>query len=169
MVKLAKFEQVLHYIINKCGNLQNVGKTVIWKILYFSDFDFYELYEKHLTGEEYYKLPMGPAPKNFDKAISELKDKRKIKETKIKCGDYLQIKYTSLKEPELSLLDAIEIKEIDKVIRKLSSMNAAQISEYSHKDMPWKSAKDKEQLDYEMVFYRDDLMSVREYPQCQNQ
>ena len=30
-----KFEQVLHYIISKKGSLDNVGKTVLYKMLYF--------------------------------------------------------------------------------------------------------------------------------------
>ena len=42
-------------------------------------------------------------------------------------------------------------------------MNASQVSAYSHGDMPWKSAKEQEDLDYEMVFYRDELYTVREY------
>ena len=32
---LEKFKQVLHYIIAKVGSLDNVGKTVLYKILYF--------------------------------------------------------------------------------------------------------------------------------------
>ena len=54
-----KFKQVLHHIISSVGSLENVGKTVIYKMLYFSDFDNYELKEVSLTGERYVKLPMG--------------------------------------------------------------------------------------------------------------
>ncbi len=53
---------MLHYIIYSVGNLPHIGKTVLWKLMYFSDFDYYELYEKHLTGEQYRKLEHGPAP-----------------------------------------------------------------------------------------------------------
>jgi hypothetical protein len=44
-------------------------------------------------------------------------------------------------------------------------MTAKQISALSHKDTPWLVAKDKEQLDYEYVFYRPEETSVREYEQ----
>ena len=43
-----KFKEMLHHIINECGYRPNVGKTVMFKLLYFSDFDFYELKEKFL-------------------------------------------------------------------------------------------------------------------------
>jgi uncharacterized phage-associated protein len=161
-----KFEDVVHYIIHRCGNLDKFGKTVLWKMLYFSDFDYYELYETSITGEEYCKLDKGPAPKHFDTVIEKLKDKGKIKQTKCTFKGYDQIKFVSLKNPDLSRLNAREIKEVDKVISKLSTMNAAQVSALSHEDMPWKTAKDNEVLDYEMVFYRSPLMSVRDYEEC---
>jgi uncharacterized phage-associated protein len=149
-----KLGDVLHYIIHKCGSLDNVGKTVLWKMLYFSDFDYYELHEKFLTGEEYCKLKMGPAPKHFDEVMSKLKTEGKIKETKNKICEYNQIKFISLQQPDLSKLSAQEMKEIDRVINKLGNMNATQVSALSHEDMPWKTAKDNEVLDYNMVFYR---------------
>ena len=52
----------------------------MYKLLYFSDFDFYELYETKMTGETYKKLQRGPAPDNFDLAIIEL-EKNKIKKS----------------------------------------------------------------------------------------
>ncbi|MFH2048977.1 MAG: helix-turn-helix transcriptional regulator, partial [bacterium] len=34
-----KFKQVLLYILDKCGAKANVGETVLYKLLYFSDFN----------------------------------------------------------------------------------------------------------------------------------
>ena len=42
-------------------------------------------------------------------------------------------------------------------------MNARQISAFSHRDMPYKATGDGDIIDYELVFYRDSLFSVREY------
>lgn len=158
-----KFETVLHYIIQKCGSLDNVGKTVIWKMLYFSDFDYYERYEKHMTGEVYCKLPRGPAPSHFDIVIKTLEKEKKINPTNGMFGKYEQQKFVSLKEPDIKILDAEEIKVIDNTIQKLSAMNATQISAYSHLDTPWKATEDNGIIDYELVFYRENTTSVREY------
>ncbi|MFH1334539.1 MAG: hypothetical protein ABIH77_04520 [Pseudomonadota bacterium] len=38
------------------------------------------------------------------------------------------------------------------------------LSELSHLDVPWLGAKEKEELDYEAVFYRTSNTSVRDYP-----
>ncbi|MFA4889304.1 MAG: helix-turn-helix domain-containing protein, partial [Candidatus Omnitrophota bacterium] len=51
--RLDKFKEVLIYILNKVGSKPNVGETVIYKLLYFIDFDFYEKYEEQLIGATY--------------------------------------------------------------------------------------------------------------------
>lgn len=158
-----KFKQTLHYIISQCGHLENIGKTVLYKILYFSDFDYYELYEENLTGEVYRKLPNGPAPVHFEEVMEELKAEGKINHFPVKSGDFIQQKFLSCKEPNLVLLSGKEIRTIGRVIAKCFSMNARQISAFSHEDMPYKATKDREIIDYEMVFYRNLLFSVREY------
>ena len=39
---LKKFKEVLLYILEKVGSKSNVGMTVLYKLLYFIDFDYYE-------------------------------------------------------------------------------------------------------------------------------
>lgn len=158
-----KFKELLHYILHRCGNLENVGKTVVYKLLYFSDFDYYELHEKPITGESYVKLPYGPAPSHFNEVIADLIKENKVKQIDVDFRGKIQKKFLCVKQPLLLNLSAEEIQIAERVINKLSSMTATQITGYSHGDMPWKSAKDNERIDYEMVFYRDDIYMVREY------
>ncbi|NQE05990.1 hypothetical protein C5S32_08980 [ANME-1 cluster archaeon GoMg1] len=158
-----KFKQVLHYIIYRCGYLENVGKTVLYKILYFTDFDYYELYEEKLTGELYRKLPLGPAPVHFEEVIKELEEEGKIKQFTTMRGGHEQQKFISLEEPNIDLVSGKELKVIGDDINKYSCMSATQISALSHRDTPYKATKDGEIINYEKVFYRDPLFSVREY------
>ena len=55
-----KFENAFLYITQKIGALPNVGQTVLYKILYFCDFDYYEKYEEQLTGARYQRNHYGP-------------------------------------------------------------------------------------------------------------
>ena len=165
---IEKFKQVLHYIILKTSNIDNVGKTVLYKILYFIDFNYYELFEEKLTGETYLKYPYGPAPRDFDDVISELEDKRLIKEKTWIEGRYNRIKYLATVEPSTSKITEEELDFIDKSIDKYSHFNATQISEHSHKDIPYITAEDFEEIDYEIVFYRDSELSVRIYDDIDN-
>jgi hypothetical protein len=76
---------------------------------------------------------------------------------------YEQKKYLPRKRPDLGILSAREIQHIEEVLARLSDKNAREIENYSHEDIPWKSAKDGQPLSYESVFYRDERYSVRNY------
>lgn len=162
-----KFKNVLHYVIHRVGSLENVGKTVLFKILYFTDFNYYETFEEKLTGESYRRLPHGPAPCHFDMAIEELKKEKKIieykKNFKVYNKGYHQKKYFSIVEPDISMIGGRELDFINKNLYIYSNFNATQISEHSHKDMPYSATNDKEIIDYDLVFYRDKFFSQREY------
>ena len=159
---LEKFKEVLLYILNKVGSKPNIGETVLYKLLYFADFDFYEKYEEQLIGATYIKNHYGPTPVEFEKIVAEIIDKEIIK---VKSGyfNYPQRKYLPLRKADLSKLKANEIEVIDKVLDKLSDMNATQISEYSHNDVPWLTTEENEVIEYESVFYRTPIYSVRGY------
>ena len=63
---------MLLYILERCAGKPNVGETVLYKLLYFSDFNYYELYEEHLTGAKYRKLLYGPVPQKLDTIIGQM-------------------------------------------------------------------------------------------------
>ena len=66
---LSKFKEVLLYILKKVGSKPNVGESVLYKLLYFIDFNFYEKYEEQLIGATYIKNNYGPTPKEFIKIV----------------------------------------------------------------------------------------------------
>ena len=163
--KVEKFKQILMYILSKVGGKPNVGQTVLYKLLYFMDFDYYEKFEEQLIGARYIKNTHGPTPVIFAKIIDELEIAGKIETIKSKFYRYDQTKYlVNPKETiDLSKLSGEEIAHIDWELDRLSNLTATEISAKSHKDTPWLVAKDKEILDYEYVFYRPEETSVREY------
>ncbi|GHT15433.1 hypothetical protein AGMMS49573_01820 [Endomicrobiia bacterium] len=64
---------------------------------------------------------------------------------------------------DLSGLSERERRHIDVTLDKYSNKSAKALSDLSHEDIPWISAKDGEVIDYESVFYRTDATSVRSY------
>ena len=160
---IEKFKQVFLYILKKIGAKPNVGQTVLYKLLYFIDFDYYELFETQLMGLKYIKNTYGPTPIDFTKIVKEMEKNGEIEEVKTKMFSHDMTKYLPLIEPDLSILSARELEHIDKVLEKHSDKTAKELSAFSHKDVPWISANDKEPIEYESVFYRTEETSVREY------
>lgn len=159
---MEKFKETLLYILNKVGSKPNMSETVINKLLYFIDFNFYEKYEEQLIGATYIKNHYGPTSVEFKKIIKEMEGKDIIR-VKDKYFQYPQVKYLPLREPDLTKLKGHELEVIDDVLRKLSDMNANEISNYSHNDVPWLTTENGEIIEYEAVFYRTSNYSVRTY------
>ena len=162
-LRVNKFKNVLLYILERCAGKPNVGETVLYKLLYFSDFNYYELYEEHLTGAKYRKLPYGPVPQKLDAIITQMMGSRQIQRIKTNYFDKIQTRYIPLAKADLTELKASEKDVIDRVIQQMSDWNAAAISDYSHKDLPWEVTDEGKEISYELAFYREMPYSVRIY------
>ena len=162
-LQVSKFKNVLLYMLERCVGKPNVGETVLYKLLYFSDFNYYELYEEHLTGAKYRKLPFGPVPQKLHTILNQMIKKGQLQRVKTEYHGYPQIRYLPLEKSDLTELKASEKEVIDRVLDQMSDWSAAAISNYSHKDMPWLASKEGEEINYELAFYRDAPFSVRNY------
>jgi len=162
-LQIDKFKNVLLYILERCAGKPNVGETVIYKLLYFADFNYYELYEEQLTGAKYRKLPYGPVPQKLDSIIKQMIDDGQLQRVKTAYQGYPQTRYLPLKKANLTQLLASEKEVVDKVIEQMSDWSATAISNYSHKDIPWIASKEGEEINYELAFYREAPFSVRNY------
>jgi transcriptional regulator with XRE-family HTH domain len=158
-----KFKNVLLYILEKCAGKPNVGETVLYKLLYFSDFNHYELYEEHLTGARYRKLPYGPVPQKLDLIINQMIEAGQLQRFKTEYFGLQQTRYLPLIKANLSELKASEKDVIDRVIEQMSDWSASAISNYSHKDLPWEVTDEGKYISYELAFYREAPFSVRNY------
>ncbi|QPH39837.1 type II toxin-antitoxin system antitoxin SocA domain-containing protein [Pedobacter endophyticus] len=162
-LNINKFKNVLLYILERCAGKPNVGETVLYKLLYFSDFNYYELYEEHLTGAKYKKLPYGPVPQKLDSVINQMLDDNEIQRIKTAYKGFAQKRFLPLQKADLTQLKASEKDVIDKVLEQMSDWSATAISDYSHKDLPWEVTEDGKDISYNLAFYREVPYSVRVY------
>ncbi|MHB8107354.1 MAG: type II toxin-antitoxin system antitoxin SocA domain-containing protein [Candidatus Cryosericum sp.] len=161
--RVDKFKEVLLYILNKVGAKPNVGRTVVYKLLYFIDFDYYEQYEEQLIGARYQKNQYGPTPMEFAKIVQNMEQDGDLTEVKNEYFERLQTKYLARRAPDLSVLSAQELQVIEDVLCRLSDKNGSEISDYSHGDVPWLATEDGQVIDYDLVFYRTPPYSRRQY------
>lgn len=158
-----KFKQALLYILGKVGSRPNIGQTVLYKLLYFIDLDYYEKFEKRLIGATYIKNTYGPTPVSFAKIVREMEEEGKLVEVKSKYFDKDQTKYIPVAEADMSLFSGNEVKHIDDELERLAHKNARELSDLSHVDTPWLVAQDREVINYRHVFYRPEETSVGTY------
>ncbi|MGC3981562.1 MAG: Panacea domain-containing protein [Steroidobacteraceae bacterium] len=63
MIKDRSREKLLNAILYFVENTRQCGKTKLYKLLYFLDFQHYSQVGRSVTGLEYFAWPMGPVPK----------------------------------------------------------------------------------------------------------
>ena len=160
---LAKFRQVLLYVLDQVGGKPHVDETVLHKLLYFIDFDYYEKYEENLAGVTYIRNHYGPAVRGLGDILKQMQEQGQLMTVKSKHFTHVHKKYLPLVPPDLSILSARELQHIDEVLARLGNKNASELEAYSHGDIPWRSTASGEAISYERVFYRDEKYSVRHY------
>jgi transcriptional regulator with XRE-family HTH domain len=161
--KVDKFKEVLLYVLNRVGAKPNVGRTVVYKLLYFMDFDYYEQYEEQLIGARYQKNQYGPTPMEFTKIVQRMEQDGDLTEVKNQYFERFQTKYLARRVPDLSILSGQELHVIEDVLCRLSDKNGTEISEYSHGDVPWLATENGQVIDYDLAFYRTPPYSRRQY------
>lgn len=158
-----KLREVLLYALNKVGGKPNVGETVLYKLLYFIDMDYYEKHGRSITGLRYIHNTYGPSPvSDFRAVVNDMMAHGEMDIVETKFFNNTQKKYLSQTVPALSKLTASEIKHIDDELERLGDKKASEMTELSHKDMPWLATPAGKVIDYQLAMYRTTATSVRE-------
>jgi len=161
--KVETLREVLLYVLDKVGAKPNVGETVLYKLLYFIDFDYYEKTGKSITGLQYIRNDYGPTPTiTFASVVESMKKADELEVVETKYFNHKQKKYLPVKKPRLEKISGEELKHIDEVLARLSDKTASELTEYSHRDMPWLATKDKQKISYQLAMYRTTETSVKE-------
>ena len=158
-----KLREVLLYVLGKVGAKPNVGETVLYKLLYFIDMDYYEKYGKSITGLTYIHNTYGPSPVgDFKAVVEDMQRHNELDIVETKFFNNTQKKYLPHTTSELKELSAREIKHIDEELIRLGDKTARELSDLSHKDTPWISTPQGKAIDYRDVFYRTSATAVTE-------
>ncbi len=158
-----KLREVLLYVLEKVGAKPNVGETVLYKLLYFIDFDYYEKYGQSITGLTYIRNHFGPTPAvTFAEIVQGMEQRDELEIVETKFFNNKQRKYLPNIKVEFQELSAKELNHIIEELDRLSNKTASELSDLSRKDTPWLIAKQDGPIGYRDVFYRTNLTAVTE-------
>ncbi len=156
-----KLKHLILYILGKCWQKPNVGEIVLNKLLYFCDFNYYELTFESITWTTYLKYPMWPVPSDMKTLLEEMEADGLIKRFDAEYYGFTQKKAIPLIEADMIAFNGKQIEIIDQVIAEYSDKNGKWLTDFSHEDMPWKATKQmKQPIEYGLVFHRSPVYSV---------
>jgi transcriptional regulator with XRE-family HTH domain len=150
-----KLREVLLYVLGKVGAKPTMGETVLYKLLYFIDFDYYEKYGESITGLTYVSNEYGPTPTiAFVDVVKQMEANKELEVVSTKYFNNRQKKYLPIVPADLQALSAKELQHIDQELTRLGDKTAIELLEFSQHGTPWLAAKQDKPLQYRDVFYR---------------
>ena len=142
-----KYINLILYILFKCSNKPNLGKTVLCTVMYFIDFYYYELYKTFLTKEPYIKSKKGIKPKHFRQITEMLINRKQLFLRKEPYYNRIIHRYypTVIPSPKFSQK---ELNIINSCIETLSNNNAKTITQYASHTKPIINTKLGDEINY---------------------
>jgi len=67
-----KLKDLILYIAKNFNSKEALGKTMLNKLLYFSDFNYYEWTKSFISWATYKKFPYWPVPENITEILNEM-------------------------------------------------------------------------------------------------
>lgn len=172
-----KLKQLILYITKETEGIDTFWKTVLNKLLYFSDFDYYEWTNRLITWSNYIKLPRWPAVDNLTEVLEEMQRDSLIDLCEKSFSSYIQFKITPRKEADLDFLNELDesikseyenidipksIEIINNVLNRFKYHKASAISSISHRDAPYYCTNNiGETINPDLVYNRNEEFRVK--------
>jgi uncharacterized phage-associated protein len=151
-----KYQNAVLYLCKKLGG-EVRGKKKLAKLLYFADFDYYEKYQKSITGDVYKAYPKGPLPETLNAVLERLAKAKLLDISQVKewGKDYAPTEvFTCVGNPDTSALAPKERQMLDRVINRYGGLNGEQLAELSHTEAPFAATDPYQEIAYEFTYYR---------------
>jgi hypothetical protein len=157
-----KLAELILYVAERSEADRFFGAIKLNKILFYADFLFHQKTGRSITGQEYQRLPNGPAPRRLVPVRDALEKAGDLALRTRFVGGLKQVRAIAIREADLSPFSGEEIAMVDFVIEALRGLTAAESSELSHAELGWKLAEEGETIPYSTVFLSERKITQEE-------
>jgi uncharacterized phage-associated protein len=133
-------EKLLNAIIFFASNTHFLGKTKLFKLLFFLDFEHFKDTGRSVTGMDYFAWPMGPVPKSLATEIEnpEADMLSKIQFLKVPAGNAFRLSVTPLAKFDATHFSKRELRIMSKLAEEFKTTRANDMVEATHlENQPW--------------------------------
>jgi len=148
---LDKYKQILLNCLQYGGDTTDgrLTKTKLAKLVYLADFAWFYSHLQPMSGLAYRRIQQGPVPDQYFRVIDELYESGAITIEKKKGGTVWMIGI--IEKASSNRLSETEIGLIKKITKKWRNINAQEIVEFTHNQLPWKICRQGELIPYELI------------------
>ncbi len=133
---------------------EGIMKTKLNKMLFYADFKHFKSTTVSITGLRYARIPYGPVPDKYYHFLAAFLDNYLLDvEEIIFSNDFSGEKFTSLKDPDLTLFTESELISLATVKDYFKSYNVKMISDFSHDEIGYKETGNSRLISYKYASY----------------
>jgi len=158
-------EKYVNAILFFIENVQNLGRTKLYKLLYFLDFDHYEKYGESVTGESYLNKELGPVPGHAEEVINKMKEDKLLDILPEPVMDFVRHKFVAKVHHDPKVFSPTEIEMLCQVAEKWKYHTANEIVSATHGEAPWIATARDEIIPYPYAYYRNKFAEDEELAQ----
>jgi uncharacterized phage-associated protein len=161
----AKFRELLLFIARRSEGDPRFGAIKLNKLLFYSDFLAYLELGHPITGQPYFALENGPAPRYLVRVREQMVKSKEIAIARKATLSGVQERVLALREPNPNKFEPAEIDLVTKIIDMCRAQSGTELSELSHRFAGWRLAGEKEDIPYEvaLVGNRRPTLSEKSY------
>lgn len=126
-----------------------ITKTKLAKLVYLADFTWYYNHLQPMSGMSYRKLPHGPVPDIYFRAIDELIEDGTL-ELKTKGNAFL-LYMTETGDAPSSRLDPEEKETIKAIGEAWKGKQTREVEDFTHQQLPWQICREGEVIPYGLI------------------
>lgn len=144
--RIFDFDKFKHLVLFFSQQINYLSKTKLNKLLFYSDFKFFQEETISITGLIYQHDYYGPVPKDFDLLYAALDDSEDIEWRLLPSaqGEYVENKTTFNSD----LFTKEELEMLHTVLKNFEKDNALVVTEKSHEEQAYIETKMKEKIPY---------------------
>jgi hypothetical protein len=157
-----RLRQMILYVSRECSTAERYGFIKLNKILWKSDFASFAARSVPVTGRDYQRLELGPAPKEIKPLHREMEQKGLIRIDTVDFGDdVVEYRTIALAEPDLHWFTPNDMQFVDAAIAYYWQMTGTETSDDSH-GIAWQTHNNGDPLPYELALLSDEPLDLRE-------
>jgi hypothetical protein len=158
-----RLRQLIIYVAQRCHDAERFGAIKLNKILWRADFRSFAIRGVPVTGREYKRLELGPAPKEMPTLHREMQARGLIRLDKVIINDEWEEHRTiALVDPILDIFSKEDLAQVEESIAYYWSKTGVESSDDSH-GAAWKSRNNGDLMPYELAHLSDRAVGKKQF------
>ncbi len=146
-------EKLSNIAIYFAHNIEKLPKTKLMKLLWYTDFLYFNHFTLSISGTPYWHHHHGPVPMHHDVLLGYFCEAGYIDTVPVIYGPYEGEAITPIKHFDADIFDEDEMLTIQRIYSKFKDINASELSDKSHKERGYVETNYKEPISYEYASY----------------